>query len=147
MLTGPIHRRADSSHTHRPLGMSALLPVAALLSHPRLAEDPLVVIAFCADWCGTCREFRPVLERIAAAHPDVLFAWADIEDDADLVGDIDVDNFPTLAIFRDGRPLHFGVSLPLEQVVARLIESVRESINWLPTLPGAVIELGRLLGH
>jgi thioredoxin reductase (NADPH) len=127
--------------------MSALLSVAALPGHPRLTEEPLVVIAFCAEWCGTCREFRPVLERIAAAHPDMLFAWADIEDDADIVGDIDVDNFPTLAIFRDGRPLHFGVSLPLERVVTRLIESVSETGGVLPSLPAEVIELGRRLRH
>ena len=104
--------------------MTALIPVAELPPHPRLVPGTLVVIALCAEWCGTCREFRPVLERIAAAHPDMLFAWADIEDDAELVGDIDVDNFPTLAIFRDGKPLHFGVSLPLEPVVSRLLQTV-----------------------
>lgn len=104
--------------------MSALHPVATLPGHPRLAETPLVVIALCAEWCGTCREFRPVFERIAAAHPYMLFAWADIEDDAELVGDIDVDNFPTLAIFKGGKPLHFGVSLPLEAVVSRLLQTV-----------------------
>lgn len=121
--------------------MSTLLPVAALPGHPRLTDDPLVVIAFCADWCGTCREFRPVLEHIAAAHPDMLFAWADIEDDADIVGDIDVDNFPTLAIFKDGRTLHFGVSLPLEQVVTRLLQSVARSGSAAPAAPAAVSEL------
>ncbi|MBN8442634.1 MAG: thioredoxin family protein [Thauera sp.] len=127
--------------------MSTLLPVAALPGHPRLTDDPLLVIAFCADWCGTCREFRPMLERIAAAHPDMLFAWADIEDDADIVGDIDVDNFPTLAIFKDGRTLHFGVSLPLEAVVSRLLESIALGGGKQRQVPGEVIELGsRLAG-
>lgn len=121
--------------------MPALIPVAALPGHPRLTEQPLVVIAFCAEWCGTCREFRPMLERIAAADPDVLFAWADIEDDAELVGDVDVDNFPTLAIFSGGKVLHFGVSLPLEQVVIRLLQSVAHSASALPEVPAAVSEL------
>lgn len=125
--------------------MPALIPVAALPGHPRLTEQALVVIAFCAEWCGTCREFRPVLERIAAADPDVLFAWADIEDDAELVGDVDVDNFPALAIFRGGKVLHFGVSLPLERVVIRLLQSVAHSASALPEVPAAVSELaGRI---
>lgn len=127
--------------------MTALLPVVELPGHPRLVPGTLVVIALCAEWCGTCREFRPVLERIAAAHPDMLLAWADIEDDAELVGDIDVDNFPTLAIFRDGRPLHFGVSLPLEAVVSRLLESVALGGRKQQQIPGEVVELGsRLAG-
>jgi thioredoxin reductase (NADPH) len=86
-----------------------------------------------------------VLERIAAAHPDWLFAWADIEDDAELVGDIDVDNFPTLAVFRDGRPLHFGVSLPLEQVVGRTLQSVADAEGAQAAVPAAVAEMGTRL--
>ncbi|ATE59855.1 thioredoxin family protein [Thauera sinica] len=127
--------------------MPGLIPIAELPCHPRLAAGTLVVVALCAEWCGTCREFRPMLERIAAAHPDALFAWADVEDDADLVGDIDVDNFPTLAIFRDGKPLHFGVSLPLEPVVSRLLQSVVRGGGAQQQVPVEVAELGgRLAG-
>ena len=79
---------------------------AALPGHPRLATSPLVVLALCADWCGTCRDFRQMLDRLARARPEIVFAWADIEDDAELVGDIDVESFPTLAVFRAGQALH-----------------------------------------
>ena len=125
--------------------MSMLIPVAELAGHPRLGAAALVVVAFCADWCGTCREFRPVLERIAAAHPEWLVAWADIEDDAGLVGDFDVDNFPTLAVFRDGRPLHFGVSLPLENVVTRLLQSIQAGGGTPGDVPAEVGEMGARL--
>ncbi len=101
-----------------------LTPVAALAGHPRLATSPLVVLALCADWCGTCRDFRQMLDRLARARPEIVFAWADIEDDAELVGDIDVESFPTLAVFRAGQALHYGVSLPQEGLVARTIDSL-----------------------
>ena len=125
--------------------MSRLIPVAELAGHPRLGAAALVVVAFCADWCGTCREFRPVLERIAAAHPEWLVAWADIEDDAGLVGDIDVDNFPTLAVFRDGRPLHFGVSLPHENLVDRLLQTIAHTGTMSGDIPDEIREFGRRL--
>ena len=99
-------------------------PVAALPGHPRLATSPLVVLALCADWCGTCRDFQQMLDRLARARPEIVFAWADIEDDAELVGDIDVESFPTLAVFRAGQALHYGVSLPQEGLVARTIDSL-----------------------
>ena len=101
-----------------------LTPVAALPGHPRLATSPLVVLALCADWCGTCRDFRQMLDRLARARPEIVFAWADIEDDAELVGDIDVESFPTLAVFRAGQALHYGVSLPQEGLAARTIDTL-----------------------
>lgn len=119
-----------------------LTPAHQLPDHPRLAERPLVVMALCADWCGTCREFQAVLERIAQAHPEILFAWADIENDAEVVGDIDVDDFPTLAIFRGGQALHFGASLPLEPVVTRLLESLAHSCAGTTAVPRAVSAFG-----
>jgi Thioredoxin. len=82
------------------------------------------VLALCADWCGTCRDFQQMLDRLARARPEIVFAWADIEDDAELVGDIDVESFPTLAVFRAGQALHYGVSLPQEGLVARTIDSL-----------------------
>lgn len=101
-----------------------LTPIAALAGDPRLATSPLVVVALCADWCGTCRDFQQVLHRLAEARPEIVFAWADIEDDAELVGDIDVESFPTLAVFRAGQALHYGVSLPQEGLVARMIDTL-----------------------
>jgi thioredoxin reductase (NADPH) len=50
-----------------------------------------------------------------------MFVWLDIEDDSDICGDVDVENFPTLAIFHGDQLLHFGVSLPQEGNMARLI--------------------------
>ena len=132
-----------------------LTPAQELPEHPRLAMQPLVVVALCANWCGTCRDFQAVLTRIALAHPEIVFAWADIEDDAELVGDIDVDDFPTLAVFKAGQPLHFGASLPIEAVVTRLLARLAQP-SPPPTatpsatpgvIPSAVRELGARLSH
>ena len=78
-----------------------------------LDERPLLVVGLCAAWCGTCADFSAAFDRLAASRPDAAFVWLDIEDDADVVGDVDVENFPTLAIYERGRPVHFGTSLPL----------------------------------
>lgn len=87
-------------------------------------DGPLVVISLCAAWCHTCREFRETFERIAMNRPDAQFVWLDIEDDHEICGDIDVENFPTLVVFRGDVPMHCGVSTPQEATVARLIEEL-----------------------
>lgn len=119
-----------------------LAPIRQIAEHPPVHDAPLLVLALCAEWCGTCREFRPMLERLAAGRPDILFAWADVEDDAELVGDLDVENFPTLAIFRAGVVLHYGVSLPQEGVVARMIDALAKAP--LKPAPGVATEVAAL---
>jgi thioredoxin-like negative regulator of GroEL len=88
-----------------------------------LAQDHLVVACLCAAWCGTCASYRAVFEELAARHPDKYFLWVDIEDHADLVGDLDVENFPTLLIQRHEHVAFFGTMLPDANVANRLIES------------------------
>ena len=78
----------------------------------------------CAAWCDTCGQFSATFERIAAARSAIAFVWLDIEDDSAVCGDVDVVNFPTLVVFRGAKPIHFGVSLPHEGTVARLIDAL-----------------------
>ena len=88
--------------------------------------DParIIVVALCAAWCDTCREFRAAFDRLAQSRPQFTFVWLDVEDDADVAGDIDVENFPTLAIYRGDVPIHFGVSLPHETTIGRLVDAL-----------------------
>jgi thioredoxin 1 len=101
----------------------------------------LVVVSLCAAWCDSCNEFRVTFERIAEARPDTLFVWLDIEDDSAICGDIDVENFPTLAIYRGGRLLHYGVSLPQEGTVARLIDELATRTSAVADAPRPVLDL------
>jgi hypothetical protein len=77
-----------------------------------LSEDAWVVACLCAAWCDTCCSYRDNFDRLAALHPDKRFVWIDIEDQADVVGDIDVENFPTLLMQRGDIVAFFGTILP-----------------------------------
>lgn len=120
-----------------------VLTAAARDAIARAFADPerVVVVALCAAWCDTCTQFRAAYERLAQARPQATFVWLDIEDDADVAGDIDVENFPTLAIYRDGKPLHFGVSLPHETTVGRLVDALADSGMPLADAPDEVAAL------
>jgi len=109
-----------------------------------LAVDRPLVVILCAAWCGACRDFRPAFERIARAQPAASFLWLDIEDDSELADDIDVDNFPTLAVYGPGGPLHYGVTTPIESVATRLVHTLVTSGQPV-AVPAAVAVLPELL--
>jgi thioredoxin 1 len=88
----------------------------------RLAEPAdLLVACYCAAWCDTCTLYRTRFEALAAKHPEHAFVWIDIEEHADLLGDEDIENFPTLLLERQGRVLFFGTMLPHIEQLDRLI--------------------------
>jgi thioredoxin 1 len=89
-------------------------------------HDTLLVACLCAGWCTTCDAYRPVLAGLAASRPELNFAWIDIEDDADALGDeaLDIESFPTLMVLRGGRPLFFGTLLPHAGTLARLLDTL-----------------------
>jgi thioredoxin reductase (NADPH) len=86
--------------------------------------ERITVVALCAEWCGTCREFRPVFDMLAAAMPNVRFVWIDIEEQPEVTGDMEIETFPTLGVMRDGVALHFGPTLPQRTVVERLLRGL-----------------------
>jgi thiol-disulfide isomerase/thioredoxin len=81
----------------------------------------LIVACLCAAWCTSCRAYRAVFDAAAAAHPGATFRWVDIEDEAALVDDLDIENFPTILIAGADAPRFFGTILPQPEVLARLI--------------------------
>ena len=91
-----------------------------------LVDQGFAVICLCAQWCGTCRDYRAGFDELAAQFPGVRFSWLDIEEQADELGDLDIENFPTLYIRRGDSVLFFGTMLPYVSNLRRLIETFEE---------------------
>lgn len=91
-----------------------------------LAADKWVVACLCAAWCDVCKQYRAGFDAMAAQHPNQLFLWIDIEDQADLVGDLDVENFPTILMQRGDTVAFYGTMLPEPRQVARLLQAQLE---------------------
>ncbi len=73
---------------------------------------------------------------MAARYPACRFAWLDIEDQADLVGDVEVETFPTLLLADAAGTRFFGALTPQAQTLSRLLDSLaRSSLQAAPHLP------------
>ena len=68
---------------------------------PMVNGNPIVIIDFWAPWCGPCRGFAPVFEKASDAHPDVVFAKVNSDEQQELAGSFNIRSIPTLMVFRE----------------------------------------------
>ena len=64
--------------------------------------NDLVIIDFWAEWCGPCRAYAPVFERVSEEFTDVVFAKVDTEVEQALAGSFGIRSIPTTIAFKDG---------------------------------------------
>lgn len=99
-----------------------------------------VLVCLCAAWCRLCEGFGPSFDTTARAlhqhWPTQRARWVDIEDEAELVGDLDVDTFPAFLLLRDGAVLFAGMLTPQPEVLLRVFGKALAA----PGLPRAVVD-------
>jgi thiol-disulfide isomerase/thioredoxin len=84
---------------------------------------PALVVCLCAQWCGTCRDYQPVLEQMRARFPRARFVWLDVEDESELVDPVEVEDFPTLLIALGGKARFFGPLTPQPETLERMLQA------------------------
>ena len=94
-------------------------------SRPASAEETVWVVCLCAEWCGACREYRPLFAQVERAHPGLRFAWVDIEDHADLADDFDVETFPTILVVGADGTRFVGPLLPYAETLSRMLSALQ----------------------
>lgn len=110
-----------------------------------MAADTLHVISLCAQWCGTCRDWKPVIDEVASTLPHLRWRWLDTEDEAALLGDLDVETLPTVLVGRGDQVLFFGPVLPRVELLTRLLGTLSEPEHAAPQVDDEVAALWQRL--
>jgi len=66
-----------------------------------IKDKDFVVVDFWAPWCGPCRSFAPVYDKVSEDHDDIVFAKVNTEEEQEIAAHFQIRSIPTLMIFRE----------------------------------------------
>lgn len=85
----------------------------------------LYIACLCAAWCRTCESYQQVFDAACAELPQhgLHVRWIDIEDEAELIGELDIETFPTLLIADDAAVRFAGPLTPQPETLRRMLRA------------------------
>lgn len=66
-----------------------------------ITNNDMVVVDYWAEWCGPCKSFGPVFEKVSEDFPGAVFAKVDTENEQEIASYFQIRSIPTLMIFRE----------------------------------------------
>jgi thioredoxin 1 len=66
-----------------------------------ITSNDMVVVDYWAEWCGPCKSFGPVFEKVSEDFPNAVFAKVDTENEQEIASMFQIRSIPTLMIFRE----------------------------------------------
>lgn len=80
-----------------------------------------VLVDFYADWCGPCKMLTPVIDEIAAEHPDVKVVKLNVDHAPEIASRYGVMSIPTLIVFKNGQLTNQSVGYTGKQGIIEML--------------------------
>lgn len=74
-------------------------------------SDKTVLVDFWASWCGPCRMLSPIVDEIAAEHPEIKVCKVNVDDEPELAQSFQIMSIPSLIVFKNGKPVANSIGL------------------------------------
>ncbi|HUI85864.1 MAG TPA: thioredoxin [Nitrososphaerales archaeon] len=107
------------------------IPLSDETFSAEVANHPLMVVDFWAEWCGPCRMVGPIIEELASEYSGkVAFGKVNVDENPRTSQAFGVQSIPTILVFRNGRPVDGIVgAVPKAQIVGKFLRYVRDDTS------------------
>ncbi len=119
-LTSGLNKEKNTSPQTQPIVMELTAENAQAV----LTNIPTIIIVdFYADWCGPCRNLKPIFEEVAQELKDkYAFAKINIDICQEVAKQYQVSSLPTIAIISNGKIIDKIVGLTSKKTLLEKIE-------------------------
>lgn len=101
--------------------MSVLHITSANYQAEVVESDKPVLLDFWAPWCGPCQMLTPILEELAAEHPEYKVCKVNVDEEMALAKQFRVFSIPSLFVMKNGQIVNKSVGArPKDQILAMM---------------------------
>ncbi len=91
-----------------------------------IEKNDIIIIDFWAPWCGPCKSFGPVYEKVSDEYPEIVFGKVNTEEQQALAGHFQIRSIPTTVILKENIAVFQQAGVIPEEGLKDIIKQVEE---------------------